>query len=246
VESRRAILTYHSLDDSGSVVSVPPHLFARQMAALAASGVKVAPLAGLLAAPPPAVALTFDDGFDNFADFGAPILARHGFPATVFVVSGHCGGFNDWGSQPAGIPRLRLLEWSRIRELTRAGFEFGAHTVNHPNLAELDDARAREEILGSKQRIEEAIGQPVRCFAYPYGAMPEAARRMVAEHFAAGCSTCMGWITPGSRAEALERLDAYYLSSTYLFRRLFGGPARGYLALRRALRAFNTSGRLYD
>ena len=181
MESRRAILTYHSLDDSGSVISVAPHLFYRQMEALAASGVKVAPLAELLATPAPAVALTFDDGFHNFAVAAAPVLARFGFPATVFLVSGHCGGSNDWASQWPGIPRLPLLDWDAIRELGRAGFDFGAHTVTHPDLTKLADDRAREEVLSSKRQIEDATGRPVRCFAYPYGAAPAAVRRLVAD-----------------------------------------------------------------
>ena len=42
--SRSAILTYHSIDDSGSVISTPPSLFRRQMEFLAASGIRVTPL----------------------------------------------------------------------------------------------------------------------------------------------------------------------------------------------------------
>jgi len=235
VESRRAILTYHSLDDSGSVISVSPRRFARQMDALAASGVKVVPLAELLSTGPPAVALTFDDGFCNFAEAAAPLLARHGFPATVFLVTDYCGGRNDWPSQWPGIPILPLMDWSTIRELSQHGIDFGAHTATHPNLARLDPAKARDEILGSKKRIEDATGRRVTSFAYPYGAMSETARRAVAEHFAAGCSTRLGWVDAASAPEALERLDVYYLS-LYLLGHLFGAPARWYLAARGALR----------
>ncbi|HYM13347.1 MAG TPA: polysaccharide deacetylase family protein [Bryobacterales bacterium] len=234
--SRRAILTYHSLDDSGSVISVRPELFARQMEALAAAGLRVVPLAELRSAPAPAVALTFDDGFQNFATVAAPVLARHGFPATVFLVTDYCGGWNDWPSQRAGIPRLPLLSWPQIADLSRAGIEFGAHTATHPDLAKLDEAAAREEILSSKRRVEDSAGRPAQSFAYPYGSMNEPARRLVAEHFTAGCSARLGWVTEASPPEALERLDVYYLSRLYLFRGLFGSPARWYLGLRAALR----------
>ncbi len=246
MESRRAILTYHSLDDSGSVISVAPHLFYRQMEALAASGVTVTRLEDLLATPPPAVALTFDDGFQNFAVVAAPVLARLEFPATVFLVSGHCGGSNDWPSQRPGVPRLPLLDWDAVRELGRAGFDFGAHTVTHPDLARLADAEARHEVLSSQKQIEDATGRSVECFAYPYGTMPDAVRRLVAEQFVAGCSTRLAFVTAASQPEALERLDAYYLSSAYCLRRLFGLPAQAYLALRGALRVLNTRGRSYD
>ena len=88
---RSAILTYHSLDESGSVISMPPALFRAQMECLAESPSKVVPLAEICDRPG-AVAITFDDGFANFAEYAAPVLERLSLPATVFVVSGFCGG----------------------------------------------------------------------------------------------------------------------------------------------------------
>ena len=235
-DPRHAILTYHSLDDSGSVISVTAQLFARQMQVLADSGISVVRLGELRLTPSPALALTFDDGFQNFSDVAAPVLSRHRFPATVFVVTGYCGRNNDWPSQPKRYPRLPLMSWSTITELSRAGFEFGAHSATHPDLACLDEASAREEILSSKKSIEDTTGKAVLAFAYPYGSAPAAARRIVAEHFSIGCSTRLGWVTDSSPPEALDRLDVYHLSNLYVFRKLFSSPARWYLALRGALR----------
>jgi peptidoglycan/xylan/chitin deacetylase (PgdA/CDA1 family) len=220
------------------VISVHPAEFARQMEALAACGARVVRLAELRSTPGPAVALTFDDGFENFATAAAPVLARHGFPATVFLVSEYCGRRNEWPGQWPGIPRLALMDWSRIRELSAAGVEFGAHTANHPDLSQLEPDRAREEIVSSKRRIEEMTGRPVVTFAWPYGAMTAELRRLVAGEFAAGCSTRLGYVGEGSAPEALERLDVYYLSHPYLFRHLFGAPARAYLGLRAVLRVW--------
>lgn len=211
-------------------------MFAAQMEALAASGARVVRLAELRSAPGPAVALTFDDGFENFAEAAAPVLARCGFPATVFLVTDHCGRQNDWSGQWTAVPRLPLMGWSRIQELSAAGIEFGAHTATHPDLSGLELGRAREEILTSKRRIEEATGRPVESFAYPYGAMNPQVRRLVAEHFRAGCSTRLGYVGDNSPPEALERLDVYYLAWPGLFKRLFGLAARSYLGLRGALR----------
>src|SRR5690348_2083040 len=105
--ARSAVLTYHSLDNSRSVISLPPAVFRDQMEALAGSGTPVVPLSEIHNRPG-AVSITFDDGFANIADHALPILQRFSFPATVFVVGGHCGGYNDWPSQPPGIPRLPL------------------------------------------------------------------------------------------------------------------------------------------
>jgi peptidoglycan/xylan/chitin deacetylase (PgdA/CDA1 family) len=237
--AQHAILTYHSLDDSGSVISVRPAVFARQMEALAASGAQVVRLAELRSAPGPAVALTFDDGFENFATAAAPVLAWHGFPATVFLVTDYCGRRNDWPGQWTEVPRLPLMDWSRVRELSAAGVEFGAHTMTHPDLSRVEAQRAREEIVSSKRRIEEATGRPVVSFAWPYGGVTAELRRLVAEEFAAGCSTRLGYVRVESVPEALERLDVYYLSHPYLFRHLFGAAARAYLGLRGMLRAWS-------
>ena len=57
-----AILTYHSLDDSGSVVSVSPEVFVSQMEWLSARGAPVVPLAEVCRTPG-AVALTFETHF---------------------------------------------------------------------------------------------------------------------------------------------------------------------------------------
>jgi peptidoglycan/xylan/chitin deacetylase (PgdA/CDA1 family) len=206
------------------------------MEALARSGVKVVRLQELRSTPAPAVAITFDDGFQNFCDVAAPALATHNFPATVFLVTNHCGGKNDWPSQPAGIPELPLMSWQTITELSRSGIDFGAHTAAHPNLSLLDERAMRDEILSSKARVEDATGQPACSFAYPYGVMPEPAQILVARQFAVGCSTRLGWVNAASRAEALERLDVYYLRFSYFFEHLFEPFAEWTIALRAALR----------
>ena len=75
----RAVLTYHSLDDSGSVISISPAQFRRHLEWLARSRVRVCTLEQLVqesssstrsTSDGHAVALTFDDGFANFASIG--------------------------------------------------------------------------------------------------------------------------------------------------------------------------------
>jgi peptidoglycan/xylan/chitin deacetylase (PgdA/CDA1 family) len=47
--------------------------------------------------------------------------------------------------------------------------EVGAHTVNHPILAEIPLGHARHEMQASRTRLEQITGAPVRLFAYPNG-----------------------------------------------------------------------------
>ena len=106
-----AILTYHSIDESGSVLSTSPRRFAEQMGILAELGAEVVSLQELArrmnenSRAGIAVAITFDDGFKNVYEQGLPILRQYRFPATVFLVTDYCGGMNSWPSQPAGIMR---------------------------------------------------------------------------------------------------------------------------------------------
>jgi peptidoglycan/xylan/chitin deacetylase (PgdA/CDA1 family) len=69
----------------------------------------------------------------------------------------------------APLPTHLMMTDEQVRTLARAGIEIGAHTMNHPILASIDDATARQEIVESKRRLEEIIGAPVRSFAYPNG-----------------------------------------------------------------------------
>jgi peptidoglycan/xylan/chitin deacetylase (PgdA/CDA1 family) len=229
-----AILTYHSLDESGSVISIHPEVFRRQMEALAAGGVKVVPLAEILDHSE-AVAITFDDGFENLATCAVPVLERLSLPATVFVVSGYCGKRNDWPTQRAGIPRMPLLSWAALRNLP-PGISLGAHTVTHPDLAALAEPEMCREVRDSRVEIEQRTGRAVNTFAYPYGAVNAPSAEAVRRDFAIGCGTRLNFTQPESDRAVLPRLDTYYLKSARWFGQPFGWPMRAYIGMRRSLR----------
>lgn len=69
----------------------------------------------------------------------------------------------------AELPGDLMMTEEQVRRLYREGISIGAHTMNHPILANVDEATARQEIVGSKARLEEMIGAPVTTFAYPNG-----------------------------------------------------------------------------
>jgi len=62
-----------------------------------------------------------------------------------------------------------MLAWSEIRQMSKAGISFGAHTITHPVLGGLPISRLQEEIFGSKKTVEDRLQSPVRHFAYPFG-----------------------------------------------------------------------------
>ncbi|MDX1548321.1 MAG: polysaccharide deacetylase family protein [Rhodothermales bacterium] len=237
------ILTYHSLDDSGSVVSVDPALFARQMAHLHAEGYRTLRLAEAArrlrtASPLPdrCVVLTFDDGYRNVYTDAFPVLQRYGFTATVFLITRYCGGHNDWPGHASPVGRLPLMDWPQARELQRHGIELGAHTLTHPDLRRLDPATAEQEIAQSRAEIEDRLGTAVHTFAYPYGRYDAAVKALTATHFACACSTRLGRARPGDDPYALKRLDAYYFRREPLFTDVPVPVLDAYLFARQRLR----------
>jgi peptidoglycan/xylan/chitin deacetylase (PgdA/CDA1 family) len=247
-----SILTYHSLDDSGSVLSISPELFAEQMKILSELDVKVISLEEVpsvlmnSAVGGRFVAITFDDGFQNMLKNALPVLQRYGFPATVFLVSDYCGRENSWPSQPLFVQRRPLLRWTEVKEMSAAGVAFGAHTRTHPDLRSVASAVAGEEIVSSKKAIEDVVGRSVQSFAYPYGAYNEEVRRLVQMHFSVACTTQLDFVGMESDPFALERLDTYYLRQSVLFRRLFSAELNMYIRFRRTIRDLRSRNGTYN
>ncbi|BBL75323.1 polysaccharide deacetylase family protein [Methylomagnum ishizawai] len=148
--------------------------FRRQMALLSLLGYRVISLEQARAAvfdqqprSRPAVVLTFDDGYRNFAEYAYPILREYGHPATLFAVSGLLGQPARWLAN--GGVDAPLLSGAELRELRAGGIEIGSHSVSHPRLGRLDPAAYRAEIADSKAALEDLLGTAVESFAYPYG-----------------------------------------------------------------------------
>ena len=169
------ILFYHRVaDDPGDLLAVTCDVFEAEMGLLAERGYEVLDVvealdrlyAGTLA--PNAIALTFDDGYVDNAVHAMPVLERHGFRGTVFVVtdlvSGK-GGFAKGHGSPAP-----LLGWEEIQRLDGTSpLTFEAHTVTHPNLVESSDAECWAEIEISRRALGDVLGRPSVAFCYPGG-----------------------------------------------------------------------------
>jgi peptidoglycan/xylan/chitin deacetylase (PgdA/CDA1 family) len=234
------ILAYHSVDDSGSVLSTAPRVFADQMKVLRDTGVRVVSLSDVADRKcfncENEVVLTFDDGFSNVYEHALPVLQTYGFSATVFLVTDHCEKTNSWPGQTLRIEGQPLLRWSEIQEMSRTGISFGSHTRTHPDLRKLSIQQAEEELAGSKKVIADATGRSVDTLAYPYGAYDAAVRNLARQHFRLACSTRLGFVKPDSDQFALERIEMYYFQSTFLFRHLFSPATAAYLGVRKQLR----------
>lgn len=65
--------------------------------------------------------------------------------------------------------RAPLMNAADLKELVAMGVEIGNHTNTHVHCRSLTPDEHESEIIGSKQRLEELSGKPVRSFSVPYG-----------------------------------------------------------------------------
>ena len=167
------VLIYHRVGgESGLEVDLPTSLFEAQMSALAATGRVVDLARGLAyldaATGPEApgqhapIAITFDDGTEDFVDVALPIIARHKIPVTLYAAT----AFIDEGrSFPSDG---RPASWAGLAEAIASGFvHIGSHTHAHRLLDRLPDAEVNDELDRSIDLIGNHLGVQARDFAYP-------------------------------------------------------------------------------
>jgi len=214
----RAILTYHSIDASGSPISIDAASFGRHLDFLASGRVRVVPLEQVLeVSSGDALAITFDDGLANFASEAWPRLRERGLPATLFVVSGQVGSDNAWqGRHDARVPRLKLLDWEELGKLAADGLELGSHSRTHPHFDTISEAQLVDELEGSAEDLLRLAGSRPQSFCYPYGSLDERSVARVARTYRRACTTELALLEESDCVHRLPRLDAFY----------FRGPGR--------------------
>jgi glycosyltransferase involved in cell wall biosynthesis len=182
------VLLYHAFTDNGErdTYVMPRRSFEWQMRLLAALRYRVISAEELveelrdfrLPAKRTAV-ITVDDGYADNRDIALPILRRHRFPATVYLVGSLLGARNDWIDEgPLGD--RPILDEPAIASMLDAGIRFGSHTQTHPALTKIPAAAAKDEIGVSRTQLEEALQTPVDTLAYPFGDLDDETVSLVA------------------------------------------------------------------
>lgn len=233
------ILTYHAVEKGPAPLCIAPERFRAQLDCLVELGAATMTVSQLAAAlqegtlPDRAVAITFDDGCASAMRTAAPALVERGMTATFFCVAGHLGGWNDWPTQPAGVPRLELASAAELGGIARLGFEIGAHGMDHAPLAEAGAELSRWELHDAKSALEEVVGTTVCSLAYPYGVLPSrVAAALVAEFYDVACTTRLARVVAGCDTLALPRVDVQYVRRPTVFRRVVAGDLDPYLRAR--------------
>lgn len=210
-----AILMYHRVvEDDFDAQGIEPGMFVRastfrrQMEWLARRW-PVRPLGRLLESRPAeaAAAVTFDDGWRDNHTVAWPIMHELGLRPTIFLV-------RDWvhiGRTEQG----EFLNPADVTELSKAGVEFGAHTVSHPDLVKVPVAVAESEMKRSRDAVEDWSGRPCRVFAYPFGHHNEVTANLARRLFPASVIVGGGWWRGTSDRARIPRIAIHQdMSST--------------------------------
>ncbi len=166
------ILMYHHVDNpppaAGSLqrdLSVTPTNFEAQLRYLQQQGYETITLNDLalhltVGKPLPLkpIILTFDDGYADAYTHAFPLLQRHGFVGTFFLVSA-----------PIDAQNPDFLSWDQVEEMHAAGMRFEPHSYDHPDMRNRGFQFVVFQILAPKEAIEARTGERCRFFAYPSG-----------------------------------------------------------------------------
>ena len=178
------ILCYHRVNSLlRNYLTVSNENFREQMSWLADQGYKTISLSDLLSGNPGgerSIVITFDDGYEDNYRNAFPAMRPYGFTGTIFAVAG-------------SIEAKDYLSVTQMREMTDAGFSFGAHTVNHVHLKMISSEAKRREIFQSKELVSKAAGRSCDVFCYPYGEYDKESVKLVREAgFKGACSNIPG------------------------------------------------------
>ena len=207
------ILQYHHVSETlPAVTSVSANTFTKHLSYLKEHNFNVIALNELISAiqqgktlPEKTVAITFDDGYNNNYEQAAPILEKFGYPYTIFV-------------NPTLIDEGKgyVMGWDKLKELASKGALIANHTAQHDYLHiklknESDaqwQARIKQDILHSQQRIKEEIGHDYKYLAYPYGEFNNKLQALVEELGFIGIGQHSGAVNKNANFTRLPRFPA--------------------------------------
>jgi len=228
------VIAYHAFgecprDEQLHKLFVSPGAFESQMEYLSRRR-SVVPLDAIvnhkIPAGPPAVAITFDDGYRSVLTLAAPILRRHGFPATLFVATRWIGVQNQWDlPSPCEVD---IMTEDELRAAEALGIQVESHGHSHIDLPTLHHEQLQFDVATSASRLAEILDRKPQYFAYPYGTYSQAALTEVKE---AGFEAAFSLERLDGGPFARERVQITPLDGPLLFALKTSGR---YLAWRRS------------
>ena len=166
------ILMYHHISDVAPKnvldwsLTVTPTVFNQQLDYLQAHGYHSITLNQLfnalyygMALPSKPIILTFDDGYADNYQFAYPLLLKHGYSGTFYIISGKVG----WDGQ---------MTWGQLQTMLAHGMQMGSHTIHHVDIGQVwlnSHEQAQQELQISQATLQQKLGIVVQHFCYPSG-----------------------------------------------------------------------------
>jgi len=101
--------------------------------------------------------VTFDDGHVSNFRFAVPLLAKYKMSALFFVIGNFVGNRSDY------------MTWGQVKELVSLGHEVQSHGWSHVPLTQCTDTKLEEELLRSRETLEDKLGIRIDAVSVPHG-----------------------------------------------------------------------------
>jgi peptidoglycan/xylan/chitin deacetylase (PgdA/CDA1 family) len=154
------------------------------------------------------VAITFDDGYQNFYKNAYPLLREKEIPFTVFLNSEFLT--DDGRSYPEQLGNEeKIVTVEQTKKLSQdEKVTIGNHGKGHADLTELDEKELKEEIIGSKRNLEDQLDIEIDTFCYPYGKYNDSAVRVASKVHKYCFTVDRGFVDPETTQRSkIPRID---------------------------------------
>ena len=186
------ILIYHSISNDVSTLSLSINEFEKHIIYLKDKNFETINFDQINSTKNKQIIITFDDGYKDLISSVLPILKKHNFNATCFVVSSMLGKKNMWDIGKKNFIQKDLMNLNDIREWVDNGMFIGSHSHNHLDLTSLNVDKMTNELTYSKKILEDKIGVKIKNFSYPYGKVNNLVYKKTKEIFEKATTTNRG------------------------------------------------------
>jgi peptidoglycan/xylan/chitin deacetylase (PgdA/CDA1 family) len=171
-----ACLCYHRFEPGKGELIINPPEFEAQMKKIKDLHLNVISMQDFLAwrrgeksIPARSILISLDDGWISGYTDAWPILKKYNFPFTMFIYTDYVRG----GPKSGG----KSMSWEQLEQMRDAGVDIECHTVTHSDLRGAKHGKTAEqyadylknELVNSKDIIEQHLAIKVSAIAYPYG-----------------------------------------------------------------------------
>lgn len=208
----RAIITFHSIDDSPCTLSYPVKSLEYLLQTLFKKNIPILTLDTLLDEKTTCgVSLTFDDGMQSVYSNALKVLKQYQAPAHLFLAT-DLPNKKCWPEPQIGVGHYKMLNWIEIDELLKHGMLLESHTHTHPDITELTINMLHQECQQADEIIKKKSGRQPKYFAYPKGRHNNASRKYIRDRYPYAVTTELDYLNQFAATEAIPRIDSYYLN----------------------------------